>query len=71
MSEAMDDKKLAELAKELARNVKSQDDLADLSRKLLKMTVKTALNTELEVHLGYPKNSVSGHGIRNRRNGYS
>lgn len=71
MSEIMDDKKLAELAKELAKNVKTQDDLANLSRKLLKMTVETALNAELEDHLGYPKNSVSGHGSGNSRNGFS
>ena len=67
----MDKKKLEELAKELVKDVKSQDDLADLSHELLKMTVETALNAELDDHLGYPKHSAAGRGSGNSRNGHS
>jgi transposase-like protein len=47
----MDKKKLEALAKELAKDVKSQDDLAEISRQLVKLTVETALNAELDDHL--------------------
>jgi transposase-like protein len=67
----MDKEKLEKLAKELAKDIKSQDDLADLSRELLKMTVEKALNAELDDHLGYPKHSPEGHGSGNSRNGHS
>ena len=70
MSSVMDKKKLEQLAKELAKDVKSQDDLADLSRELLKMTVERALNAELDDHLGYPKHSPEGRGSGNSRNGH-
>ena len=71
MSSVLDRKKLEELAKELAKEVKSQDDLTDLSRELLKMTVETALNAELDDHLGYPKHSPEGRGSGNSPNGHS
>ena len=67
----MDDKKLEALAKELSRDIKSQDDLAALSRRLVKLTVETALNEELNDHLGYPKHANQGRGSGNSRNGYS
>ena len=53
----MDDKKLEALAKELAKDIKSEKDLSALSRRLVKLTVETALNAEIEDHLGYPKNN--------------
>jgi putative transposase len=71
MSDTIDPKKLEELAKELAKNIKSQDDLAAVTQQLVKLTVETALNAELEDHLGYPKHSSNGHGSGNSRNGYS
>ena len=71
MSDTIDPRKLEELAKELAKNVKTQDDLAAVSRQLLKLTVETALNEELEDYLGYPKHASKGHGTGNSRNGYS
>ena len=71
MGSVLDRKKLEELSKELAKEAKSQDDLSDLSRELLKITVETALNAELEDHMGYPKHSPEGRFIDNSRNGYS
>lgn len=69
--ETPDDNQLQALAKELAKNVKSQKDLSDLTSKLVKMTVEAALNSEMEEHLGYGKNSPQGHNTGNNRNGYS
>jgi elongation factor P--beta-lysine ligase len=40
--------KLRSFAQELTKDVKTQDDLADLSSALLKMTVEAALGTEIE-----------------------
>ncbi|MDX2494234.1 MAG: IS256 family transposase [Desulfuromusa sp.] len=68
---APDDSQLQALAKELAKNVKSQQDLSDLTSKLVKMTVEAALNSEMEEHLGYGKNSPQGHNTGNNRNGHS
>ena len=54
-----DDSQLQALAKELAKNVKSQKDLSDLTSKFVKMTVEAALNSEMEEHLGYAKKLFS------------
>jgi transposase-like protein len=62
---------LQSLANELARYVKTEKDLADLSRQLLKMTVETALGAEMEEHLGYGKHEARGRNSGNSRNGYS
>ena len=67
----MDNKKLEALAKELAKDVKSEKDLSELSRRLVKLTVETALNAEIEDHLGYSKNSPDGRNSGNNRNGYT
>ncbi len=67
----MDDKKLEALAKELVKDIKSEKDLSDLTSRLVKLTVETALNSELESHLGYPKNSRDGIQSGNNRNGHS
>jgi len=69
--ETPDDNELQALAKELAKNVKSQKDLSDLTSKFVKMTVEAALNSEMEEHLGYRKNSPQGHNTGNNRNGHS
>ena len=67
----MDDKKLEALAKELAKDIKSEKDLSDLTSRLVKLTVETALNSELESHLGYSKNNRDGIQSGNNRNGHS
>ena len=68
---APDDTQLQALAKELAKKVKSQKDLSDLTSKFVKMTVEAALNSEMEEHLGYAKNAPQGHNTGNNRNGHS
>lgn len=69
--ETPDDKQLQALVKELAKGVKSQKDLSDLTSKMVKMTVEAALDSEMEEHLGYAKHSLQGHNTGNNRNGHS
>ena len=71
MSMTVDRKKLEAIAKELAKGIKSEKDLSDLSREIVKMTVEAALGAEMEEHLGYAKHSSSGHNSGNSRNGSS
>lgn len=59
------------LIDELAKSIKSEKDLAALSKHLLKMTVERAMNVEMEEHLGYEKHSPEGINSGNNRNGYS
>ena len=46
---------LEALATELAKHIKSEQDIAALSRQLLKLTVESALKAEVEEHLGYER----------------
>lgn len=62
---------IAALARQLGRQFKSEQDLADFSRLLKKITVEAALSGELEDHLGYSRHEVRGRGTGNSRNGYS
>lgn len=55
----IDQEKLKAMAAELAKDVKTQSDLSDLSASLLKMMVEAALGAEMEEHLGYPKHQSS------------
>ncbi len=48
MSRKSSNPKLEALAKELAKDLKSEEDLSALSRELLKITVETALGAEME-----------------------
>jgi len=67
----MDQEKLKAMAAELAKGIKSEKDLGLLSQQLMKLTVETALNAELDEHLGYAKHDPAGHGSGNSRNGSS
>ncbi len=69
MSIVLDEKRLKELAAELAKDIKSEKDLSALSSQLLKLTVETALGAEMEEHLGYAKHDLKGRGSGNSRNG--
>lgn len=70
-SETVDSTQLQALADELAKHIKTEQDIAALSRQLLKLTVESALNAELEAHLGYAKHARQGQQTGNRRNGSS
>jgi putative transposase len=62
---------LERLAGELAKHIESEQDIAALSRQLLKLTVESALKAELDEHLGYERHAPAGRGSGNSRNGYS
>jgi transposase-like protein len=53
----------------LAKGLKSETDLGDLTQQLMKMTVEAALGAELDDHLGYDKHDPAGRGSGNSRNG--
>lgn len=63
------EEKLKALASELAKDIKTGEDLSALSSQLVKLTVEAALGAEMERHLGYPKHSPEGHHSGNNCNG--
>ncbi len=65
----MNDKQLQALAHELAKNLKTPDDLNQFDRLLKKLSAEAALNAEMSHHLGYEKNQPKTG--TNARNGYS
>ena len=48
-------KELEIIAKQAAKNIKSESDLNDFWQMFTKVTVEAALNAELDDHLGYQK----------------
>jgi putative transposase len=67
----MNQKKLQALAEELAKDLKTPEDLSALSAQLTKITVEAALKAEMNNHLGCDKSDSGGHHSGNSRNGYS
>lgn len=65
----MDISNIQTLASELSKQVKTEQDLNDLMRHLLKTTIETTLCAELSEHLGYEKHEPKPGG--NARNGYT
>ncbi len=62
---------IEKLGKELAKNVKTQKDLTDITGQLMKVILESALNSELDDHLGYEKNEKAVSRKANTRNGFS
>ena len=58
---------LQAFAEAAAKSIKTEEDLNQFTQMLTKITVETALNAELEDHLGYGKGAPSDAG--NYRNG--
>ena len=65
----MDTKELQAIAKAAAKNIKTEADLNEFRQMLTKITVETALNAELDDHLGFGKHEQSDGS--NNRNGYT
>ena len=65
----MDKKEIQAIAQAAAKNIKTEDDLNEFRAMLTKITVETALNVELDDHLGYDKHECTD--ADNSRNGYS
>ena len=59
------------LAKELAKNCKTQEDVTNAIRALFADTVESILQAEMDEHLGYEKHDISGNNTGNSRNGYN
>ena len=51
----MDRKELQAIAQAAAKNIKTEADLNEFRQMLTKITVETALNVELDDHLGFSK----------------
>ena len=65
----MDRKALEQFAKAAAQSIKTEADLEDFRKILTKVTVETALNAELDTHLGSAKHPKKP--TPNSRNGYT
>ena len=65
----MNKEQLEAFAREAAKGIKTENDLNDFRQMLTKITVETALNAELDDHLGYDKHQPSE--SSNSRNGYT
>ncbi len=59
------------IGKSLAKKVKTQGDLTEIMGQLTKRILESALNAEIENHLGYEKNDKAKTRRSNTRNGYS
>ena len=65
----MDHKELQAIARAAAKNIKTEADLNEFRQMLTKITVETALNVELDDHLGFAKHEQSE--ADNNRNGFT
>lgn len=65
----MDKKEIEAWARKAAKDIKTEKELNDFRQMLTKVTVETALNAELDEHLGYDKHAHSD--SDNFRNGYT
>lgn len=65
----MKNKELEAIAQAAAKNIKTEADLNEFRQMLTKITVETALNAELDEHLGYSKGERSD--ADNSRNGHT
>ena len=65
----MDESKIRALAEELAKSIKTEADISELTKTIRKNFIEAALNAELDDHLGYEKHDPAGRGSGNSRNG--
>jgi putative transposase len=65
----MKKKELEAIAQAAAKNIKTEADLNEFRQMLTKITVETALNAELDEHLGFDRHEQSD--TDNSRNGYT
>lgn len=65
MAKAPTREELKAFVAKVAEGIKTQEDLNQFAADLLKITVESALNAELDHHLGYPKHSSKGKNTNN------
>lgn len=68
-SDTLKQEELEALAREMAKEVKTQGDLEAVTRTLTKTLIETALKAEMTEHLGYESGDPAGSGSGNSRNG--
>ena len=68
-SDTLKQEELEALAREMAKGVKTQDDLEAVTRTLTKTLIETALKAEMTDYLGYEAGDPAGSGSGNSRNG--
>jgi len=71
MSKRCKQSDLEKQVKALTRNIKSTEELEDLTRLLRKTTLEAMLEGEMDAHLGYARHALEGHHSGNSRNGHS
>lgn len=64
------DEKEMELVKLLMAECETTSDIQAKLKRLFAGTIEQMLEAEMDEHLGYEKNSVSGNNSGNSRNGY-
>ena len=57
------------LSKEFLSQFKTEDDVSKFLKQLHAQVLEKMLEGEMDVHLGYEKNSISGNNSGNSRNG--
>ena len=60
---------IKKLAQQMAGSMKSFDDIKDFQKQLMQSFIDTALEAEMEDHLGYPKHEKAAK--PNKRNGHT
>lgn len=63
--------KESELVSLLMRDCQSTGDIQAKLKRLFAGTIEQMLESEMDVHLGYEKNSIEGNHSGNSRNGYN
>jgi putative transposase len=58
------------LLEEMVGTLSTKDQIAALTQDLLKTVVETAMNGEIDEHLGYEKHAMEGNNTGNSRNGH-
>jgi putative transposase len=58
-----------ELIAQLSEHCKTKDDLDGIMKMMWQSLLNQALETEMDLHLGYKKHDSQGRGTENRRNG--
>ena len=62
---------LEKMSEDVARSVKTQEDLGNIMGQLAKKVLEAALNGEMQSHLGYQKHQKASERKKNTRNGTS
>ncbi|SFK43512.1 Transposase, Mutator family [Nitrosomonas aestuarii] len=65
----MNKEEIENFAREAAKGINTEQELSEFSQTLTKVVIETALNAELDEHLGYDRHDQPQ--SDNRRNGYS